>query len=131
VTDMVEWLRGAIDGAELAAEQATSGPWVAHSPGFVDVEPVSRGRFVAMAAEVNADGSHVPLVLADAEHIALHDPKAVLARCVGDRKTLSLHRLDGAAEGRLRGFCVHCGWRFPCPDVRNLAHNGYGYREAE
>ena len=101
--DLAEWLETAIGELEQAAELATTGPWVATSHGFVDVVPSSSsGAFVASAAYAYPDGSSDPILQADAEHIALNDPAAVLRRCAADRKILDLVR---------RGIAGHPG---PC-----------------
>lgn len=55
------------------------------------------------------------------QYVGRVDPHATLLRCAADRKTLELHRVEEPGQDQLRGFCVHCGWRSPCPDVRNLA----------
>lgn len=42
-------------------------------------------------------------------------------RCELDRGLVERHHPDTPQEGRLPWFCAHCGWRWPCPDVRDLA----------
>lgn len=49
-------------------------------------------------------------------------------RCELDRHLVERHQPEEAAEGRLPGFCKHCGWRWPCPDLRDLAEV-YGITE--
>jgi hypothetical protein len=129
VNDLVEWLETAIGEREAAAQAATPGPWVTDRLCFVESTGASEARFVASAAYAYPDGSSDSILQADAEHIALNDPKAVLRRCAADRKLLHLHDDEPSTPSVLDGYCANCGWLRPCPTVRLLAE-GYGYQEA-
>lgn len=56
--------------------------------------------------------------------------QAVLRRCAADRRILARHRPEAHSDGRLPGFCKHCGWRWPCPDLRDLA-DAHGLSEGD
>lgn len=127
MSDLVERLDAVITELENAAREAKwSGEW--RSTRNNDMPLVC-----ADVTLVNSEGEFLEYVATDVErstavHIALHDPETELRRCAAERKTLALHRVEEPEQDRLRGFCAHCGWRFPCPDVRNLAE-GYGITE--
>ena len=55
----------------------------------------------------------------DAEHIALHDPAAVLRRVAADRRVLERHQPCVNYDGE----CHACGHNppWPCPDFADLA----------
>lgn len=123
--DLVEWLETAISRAEARAGAATPGPWEAGGIGDYGWTVYATGGRFGVETEDSEQGR------ADAAYLAGNDPSAALRRCLADRKTLGLHRVEESKSGKLPGFCGHCGWRWPCPDVRNLAHNGYGYQESQ
>lgn len=71
-----------------------------------------------------------------AEHIAVHDPVAVLRRCEADRRILSRHRLNPDAYWADAAMCHGCGDEGEmayartenlndCPELLDLAH-AYG-----
>jgi hypothetical protein len=129
MSDLVEWLETAIGATERVAEAATSGPWVATSHGFIDVAPKTTGGFVAIASDVYADGSTGPVLQADAEHIALNDPAAVLRRCAADRKLIAeVRRAEWISKntGDPAAVAVEIGLR----SALKIVAEGYGYQEA-
>lgn len=137
MTDLHGWITQQITHAETVANAATPGPWhvtkynwhtdfaagIGTSPGDVDI--VGHGY----------EGGGVE-DLTDAEHIALHNPAAVLRRCTADRKILSDHTSFG--DGSLH--CVGCGIDYEtgplvdnvndCPTLLSLAE-GYGLTEEQ
>lgn len=121
--DLVEWLETAISEWERAAELATPGPWVTDNLCFIEAGETGAAKFVAIAADVYADGSSEPILQADAEHIALNNPDAVLRRCAADRKILELWA--AVRESSALHADAHSVMR---EVIRSLAE-GYGYPE--
>lgn len=136
IPDLAARILAAIELVELAASAATAGPWRHNpnkhwrKPGTCSYEEaVFTGPAGADATCVAGTGpSDHPQAMADARHIALNDPPTVLGRCAADRGVVARHQPEARAEGRLSGFCVHCGWRWPCPDLRGVA-DAYGLTE--
>jgi hypothetical protein len=72
-----------------------------------------------------------PLKPGLADHVAQHDPAAVLRRCEADRRILARHRLDPAQDA-FPVACEGCGfddWGLPnienlndCPELLDLGH---------
>jgi hypothetical protein len=109
MTDLVEFLRAALDEDERVARAAMPGPWT-HNPAkewFTDLDKLRAaragipqsggeefvkaevdGRVVGVAATGPADD---PQSMADAAHIARHDPARVLAEVAAKRAILDLH----------------------------------------
>jgi len=140
VTGPVEFLKGAHEEAEKAAEKAAA-LCGCHPPApswsFRNGDEPTDGRILVV------DDPH-PLPkrkigrrwntsyegLFMAEHIVRYDPHSVLQRITAERKQLDLHRNE-------LGKCAECGqgyelmdWGpdFPCATVRLLAE-GYGWTE--
>lgn len=156
--DVVRQILAAIEEAEQDARAATQGPW-RHTPEKHWRKPgtawceeaVFAGPAGADAVCVAGTGnSDDPQSMADAVHIARHDPDAVLRRCAADREIVELHGIvwrdigwlaeeDGEvveeeAELPVCGLCVPRHSSFPrredvpvgrCRTVRLLAR-GYG-----
>lgn len=115
-TDLIAALRAALHADEAAALAATPGPW--HRDSY------------------RVDGGETDDVqaIADAAHIARHDPAAVLRRIAADRKQLELHRpvqrrTAGSGRGVIEGcaICGHFPAQYPCATLRLLAE-AYGIR---
>lgn len=95
-TDMLAWLRAQLDADFRAASAASPGPWAYHPsrefhmPGSDPLEFVGRGRvdspeFHGIAATGPAND---PQSMADAGHIARHDPDQVRNDVEAKRKIL-------------------------------------------
>jgi hypothetical protein len=101
-------LLAAIDETERIAQAATDGPWLAvgeRDEVGVDVVPTDRTGSYVVCPDPNAG-----MIPADAEHIARHDPAAVLRRCAADREIVDLYRatqtaLEAAQGTVLAGAC--------------------------
>lgn len=97
ITDPLAWVRAEMDAAEKEAVAATQGPWFANEYVQVDDFDASigtgRDRLREDAVDVVGHGYEGGGVvhLADAVHIARHNPAAVLRRIAADRKQLDLH----------------------------------------
>ncbi|MEV4197029.1 DUF6221 family protein [Micromonospora globbae] len=134
--DLVTWLRQQLDDDERVAHSATAGPWW-HNPGkaWLDAEAFeqydrSKGEeFVGYGESpfsgcVAATGpaSHAQS-MADAEHIARHDPARVLAEVAAKRRILDEHFEASLGDtGVGAGDCTTCtNYAWPCPTVRLLA----------
>lgn len=115
--DLVVALRTAIDETERIAKEATSGPWRVVNPttyGSATVDgpdamqdggydPITGGRREVLRplVVIPKDVDYGPTVgLPDAEHIAHHDPAAVLRRVAADREIVALYE---TARGLLPG----------------------------
>lgn len=111
---LVQLLRARLDEAERLARAATEGPWRCdpnkywREPGGAwREEAVFAGppgeRAVCVAGTGDVDD---PQSMADAEHIAHHDPSAVLADIAAKRAILDLYeaRLDACCQGRAEGY---------------------------
>ena len=131
MSDLHGWITQQVDRVEEVAKAATPGPWTAEThhhrrtnePVYYEVHPV---------AELEGNGDGGVTSEADAEHIALHNPAAVLRRCGADRKILADHTALGF-DGSIH--CDGCGVDYEsgplvenvndCPTLLALAE-GYG-----
>lgn len=135
MTGLVEWLLAVLDEHEEVARAASPGPWT-----YGDIDSVAGGMIydptVAIASvdyDVEPGDPRIrrdrPVEQADAtgQHIALHDPAAVLTDIAAKRAILAIHKQPGwavdqfacracSAEGEYPG-----AGRYPCPTVRALA----------
>lgn len=89
--ELIEWLTSILDEDECIAEASHSKPWRWNYQGDLDgdVPPWAKlesGDDTVIACE----GELVMFGTADAEHIALHDPVAVLADIAAKRRLLNL-----------------------------------------
>jgi hypothetical protein len=135
VPDLHGWITQQIDTVEAAARAATDGPW--HVTEYDYPTDFAAGIGTALG-EVDVvghgyEGGGVEH-LADARHIAFHDPAAVLRRCAADRKIIARHQLD--PDVYWAPACAGCGTYgdqdMPytdnlneCPELLDLAE-GYG-----
>ena len=117
---LVSAVRARLDETERVALAVSTGP---HKP-----ERWTAARYKDDLRGWRIDGQFSCVVDSafgpDAEHIALHDPAAVLRRVAADRETLDEH------SPHRRGACPVC-WRvtarssmredYPCPTLRALA----------
>ncbi|RAN92647.1 hypothetical protein GAR05_06139 [Micromonospora saelicesensis] len=101
--DLVTWLCAQLDEDERAAKAATSAPWW-HNPGKVWLDPEAFEQFDRAKGEEFVGYGESPLSgcvaatgpashaqsMADAEHIARHDPARVLAEVDAKRRILDL-----------------------------------------
>lgn len=130
-------LRAAIDAEEAQAHALPPFPWRV----FPDDDDQVLAADDLPVAEAFALSSNQQRLVA--EHIARHDPAAVLRRCAADRKILDLHRNDGGNCSTCRGEPERevlwdgtdetWSWtsppvEFPCGTVRALAE-AYGVED--
>jgi hypothetical protein len=105
VSDLHGWITQQIDKVEAAARDATEVPWFAEHPaGSWGDDPEARliGSGKILATFSNDYNGHL-----NADHIALHNPAAVLRRCAADRKILDIH---APAGGNWEPYaCLGCG----------------------
>jgi hypothetical protein len=107
VDDLVTWLRAQLDEDERAARAATAGPWW-HNPGKAWLSPEAFEAFDRTKGEefvgygespfsgciaTTGPASHAQS-MADAEHIARHDPARVLAEVDAKRRILDGHAME-------------------------------------
>lgn len=122
---MVVWLREAMDAAQADAETATPGPW--------HVTEYAAGSDYGFDAGVGTAPGEVDVVghgyegggcdhVQDAQHIARHNPAAVLHRIAADRKILD------DCDDVLHDFVFGAFRQLAFDTVRNLAE-GYGWTE--
>lgn len=146
--DLHGWLAQQIAEAEDVARAATPGPWLAEPVVYGKPEdgygPPSNfeiaGPTTAVVTHQEYEGGgihHGP----DADHIARHDPQAVLRRCAADRKILEEHRPMGGGDPS-HYACYGCGFDGgycpepytehvnDCPTLLALAE-GYGLTEEQ
>ncbi|MFI5880825.1 DUF6221 family protein [Streptomyces sp. NPDC051554] len=129
---MVAWLRETLAAAQADAEGATPGPWhVTDYPYGYDLDAVIGTSPLDCDVVSGSHDNGGGVRLADARHIARHDPSAVLRRILADRELLDLHH-------EVAGKCWECnqgyelmdwGPDFPCTSVRLLA-KGYGWTDS-
>ena len=126
--DLAAWLTACLDADERTAREAIErapAPWrnddglVVHS----GPEDYARGRGL-WDSEGTRDPHHLCMELEVAEHVALHDPAAVLADIAAKRRLLGLHR--DRVRDPLDGLCDTCDPQgaiemVPCPTLRALA----------
>jgi hypothetical protein len=131
--DLLAWLETAIARRESVARVASPGPWI---PGGIG----DYGWTVHTGIRsVETEDSEIGR--ADAKHIALNSPSAVLRRCAADRKLITLHNTPGNVfpDGSYlddNRWCVGCGYGNDgepltsdvndCPTLHALAL-GYGW----
>lgn len=136
--DLRDKITAAIDRAEQVARRANvvqDDPnwWVsevaASGGGLFTVRSQRDNRPIARVQRLEGHDFDPGLILdgaAVAEHIALHDPAAVLRRCAADRRVLERH----APHYRYNGANPECSWcwtpreepaDWPCEDYRDLA----------
>jgi len=91
---MVAWLTAQLDADERAASAATPGPWAYdptrgfRMPGGDPLEFVSTGAGGSVRGIAATGPADDPQSMADAGHIARHDPEHVLADVEAKRKII-------------------------------------------
>ena len=126
---LTEFLLARIAEDEAAAEAATAGPWW-YDPTKVNSvdrgEAVFAGKRGIRATTIASTGPADDLAsMADAAHIARHDPARVLAECEAKRRIVERHSGTnwGAAPGdpypMMCDECQDALW--PCPTLRLLS----------
>ena len=89
--ELVKFLNARLDELEAKAKVATPGPWEAvvddHGRGEIDASVWADSIRYYVTEKISSGGRHV----ADAEHIALHDPVRVLAEVEAKRGTIRLY----------------------------------------
>jgi hypothetical protein len=128
VPDLHDWITQQITLAVAVAEEAADGAGSAH---WRAAETASCDCCVHLRTE---DGGL--LCTPDsryADHMAAHDPAAVLRRCEADRRILTRHRLNPDAYWSEAAACHGCGTfgdcddpvtdnLNDCPELLDLAH---------
>jgi hypothetical protein len=119
VDDLVAWLRGCLDEDERVARPATPGPWW-HNPGKQWLGPEEFERYDLTKGEefVGHGGPHPftgcvaatgpadhPQSMADAEHIARHDPARVLREIEAKRRHIGQY--EAAVDLRDRAIAAY------------------------
>ncbi|MCG0069709.1 DUF6221 family protein [Streptomyces tricolor] len=116
--DLHGWITQQIDAVEQLAEMISPG---GYAPDDWRIEPSRSGRWTQIVAysrtnteppEAAARENDQPVALVQSgrnEHllIAMHDPAAVLRRCVADRRILARHTLD--PDNHYEPACLGCG----------------------
>jgi Bacterial transcriptional activator domain/Family of unknown function (DUF6221) len=93
---------------EAAGRRATGGPWTAFGQS-------EHSGTAVYAGDIQVIRHTRPR---EAEHIVLHDPRAVLADVAARRRILARHHDDG------HGYCAACPPQYKtgeCPELRDLA----------
>lgn len=117
--------------AEKLAMARAGNPFVTGGEEFVAAGPDDGRNETTIGVAVTGPEDH-PQSMADAAHIARHDPARVLAECAAKRAIITEHGLSEVASldretwGRLTLICRTCavGPRqvvAPCPTLRHLA----------
>ncbi|MCX5537700.1 DUF6221 family protein [Streptomyces sp. NBC_00006] len=142
--DLVQWLGEQLDEDERVAWAATPGPWQnaptarhhatasGRSEEAVFASPPELGATVVATTGEAVERRH----LADAEHIAAHDPARVLREIDAKRRIIEQH-LSLSDRGEMALVCSTCDVRgeqyaYPCPTLRLLAlpyEDRPGYQE--
>jgi hypothetical protein len=118
-TDLIAALRAALHADEAAARAAAAGPW-----------RYGQGKRHHVVGTGETDDAQC---MADAAHIARHDPVRVLADIAAKRAVLDLHRpvrrRSTGSGGVIEdcGVCSHFPAQYPCTTLRLLAE-AYGIR---
>ncbi|MDQ0797673.1 DUF6221 family protein [Streptomyces sp. B1I3] len=123
IADLVGFLRARLDEDEraaLATDETMGSPqrdWVAHP----DAEPLAKvvaNRRFLIARELG---------IAEAEHIARHDPARALREVEAKRQLVARHAPHSIGGCRTcershwgMQVCDHCERTAPCPDLRDL-----------
>jgi hypothetical protein len=118
-TDMLAWLRAQLDADYKAASAASPGPWGYHPsrefhlPGSDPLEFVGRGRvdspeFHGIAATGPAND---PQSMADAGHIARHDPDHVRNDVEAKRKIIDRYGDGDVIRMLVSGYRDRPGYR--------------------
>jgi hypothetical protein len=150
IGNLVSWLCAQLDEDERIARTATPGPWW-HNPGKAWLAPEAFEKYDRSKGEEFVGYGQSPLSgciaatgpashaqsMADAEHIARHNPVRALAEVAAKRQIVSRHTRK---EGERQSICAECGGRewkpgvghtgldpypwvmpWPCPTLRLLA----------
>jgi hypothetical protein len=144
---LLVWLEERLAEAERIARAATPGPWRWNPEKHWRKPGTSWFEEAVFAGEAGASATCVagtgetddPQSMADAQHIALHDPAAVLALVEAHRMLLELHANEFPGLTDDEAVCASCGnvapgpggefdaVSWPCPTVRALVS---AYRHA-
>jgi hypothetical protein len=117
IDDLIPWLRAQLDEDERVARAATAARWW-HNPGKAWLDPAAFEAFDLSKGEEFVGYGESPLSgcvaatgpashaqsMADAEHIALHDPARVLAEVDAKRRILALHDEQHDCDGDPRSY---------------------------
>jgi hypothetical protein len=137
-TDPLTYLRATHTAVQAEAEAATPGPWFANEQtdydcGFEATVGTGTGVGLEDATDVVGHGFEGGGVhkLADATHIARHDPAAVLHRITADRKVIALHDMAHECSStdwisREHDPCCWIPESETCDTIRALAE-GWGW----
>ncbi len=139
MSDPLEFLEAAHRQAEETAQAASPGPWHVNDESGVQMIYDADGGTVIAGGQWGGEVSAFEPT-ADARHITLHHPAAVLRRVARERALLSEHQperevyiypdVDQPEPGVLTRACKTCAQGqhydlrpevYPCPTVRLLA----------
>jgi hypothetical protein len=96
--EMTAWLRAQAEADKAAAKAATPGEWAALDGGVMSIE--DEGQWPVSVAQSRRDRE-------DRVHIAIHDPRDVIADCDAKLRLLGLHEpVEGVGGGT---ECEACG----------------------
>jgi hypothetical protein len=144
VTDLVAFLLARLDEDERWARQATPGPWAwsENHDGAGEVNAAERrpdlqgdGWERSQARSIANESATGDVRLADAVHIARHDPARLLADIAAKRQIVDEHANgwegweDPPTQDDIeQAYCVRCqdrrshdAMRWPCPTLKLLA----------
>lgn len=131
---LVAAVRERLDETERLARAATCEAWTVRVDCFGEVEVVTDAAHARYVGDkqpepydvVSHGDFHEAVSLADAEHIAFHDPAAVLRRVAAQRRVLERHQPHIGDDGQ--ATCEYCPADYedeltpwPCPDFADLA----------
>jgi hypothetical protein len=115
--DIVAWLSAQLDGDEKAASAASPGPWGYNPtrefrmPGSGPLEFVSTGADRDVRGIAATGPADDPQSMADAGHIARHDPEHVRADVAAKRKILDLYSDSELVRLLAAGYRDRPGYR--------------------
>lgn len=104
MTTLVEFLTARLDEDAAVATTATSGPWHVTQPYF------DAGSVENSDVNIANESGHGDIELADAEHIARHDPARVLADVTAKQRIVELHSGGHECSVYDRGEVDNCRW---------------------
>lgn len=139
--DLVRWLRAELDYDKRVARAAGGAAWEELPvSGWVHTSPLPSSEWQPSGYDHHV--ASAPSV-EDRAHIVAHDPARVLREIDAKRRTLERHTPHSSGTIGCSAHCSrphpgaqvcnHDGYRWPCPDVRDLASvydQRPGYKES-
>lgn len=135
--DLTAWLNACLDEHERIAREATPGPWLVGTERDHLVDHVIYGQSTAWSGRIaqvcSVELGQNQVGHTDAEHIALHDPVAVLADIAAKRRIIDRVLEDAAiAADPLRSQrCTDTEWQLVtmARDVLRALASAYAHRD--